>query len=76
MAMPMNRFTVAVANFCDKGAAVLNGNTMATRVTRAMIHLKKTSGRGVVSSSRCSRPVAINAAPAAPKTISVVCAPP
>jgi hypothetical protein len=50
MAMPTNRFTVAVANFCDKGAEVLNGKTMATRVSRAMIHPKKTSGRGVVSS--------------------------
>ena len=50
MAIPMNRFTVAVANFCDSGAVVLNGNTTATSVARPMIHPKKVSGRGVVSS--------------------------
>ena len=30
MAIPMNRFTVAVANFCDSGAVVPNGNRTAT----------------------------------------------
>lgn len=76
MAIPMNRFTVAVANFCDSGAGVPNGNRTATSVARAMIHPKKTSGRGVVSSRRCRSPVAIRATPAAPRTYSVVCASP
>ena len=55
MAIPMNRFTAPVANFCESGAVVLNGNSMAARVAKAMIHPKKPNGRGVVSSSTWMR---------------------
>src|SRR6266568_5930777 len=52
--MPMTRSTAAVAIFSDSGAAVLNGYSTTTTVARPTIHRKKTSGRGVLTRSRCA----------------------
>src|SRR5579859_6485273 len=76
MAIPMNRFTVAVANFCDSGAEVLKGNMTATTVARPMIHPKKIIGRGVATSRRFRSAVASRATPAVAKTRTVVFASP
>src|SRR5271157_4240251 len=65
MAAPSTRLMTAVATFWDSGAVVLNGYTTAITVASAMIQLKNTCGRGVVSRSRCMIAVATSAAAAA-----------
>ena len=76
MAMPMIRYSAAVAILWESAASVRNGKITTITVIRPTIQPKKTIGRGVLSSSRCASSVATSAAAAARSTSVVVCASP
>jgi hypothetical protein len=64
-ATPTMRLISAVNTLLDSGAPWLNGVATASTVARAVIQVKKASGRGAPSSSRFSTPVASSAQAAA-----------
>jgi len=61
MHTPITKFIAAAQILPSRLPPKVNGRTIVTTVARAMIQPKKAWGRGVMTDSRCARPVAINA---------------